>query len=494
MQLDAVQNRVVKSKTLKCSLLKGIKESGKTTTAVYRALYLKNNYCLYDEDKILILAKDSMNRDNIRSMYNKIEDETRADYRTLFTNNVDRVDILTVEDIINRFYFSYTNSCKKWYKIIQEDIEKMAFVEKCTRELRRKYGCIKILNTGYINFLKDEIAWIKACGYKDLKEYQNADRIGRRQPKAEGPNRLLKNSKERKIIFELLQIYNDNLRENDVIDCEDISYIALKMAEKDLKDKYTHIIVDEAQDLSKTIIGFIEALLSNKKYKSLMFIINKSAKVSNKSWFIKGRKLKDLNLGYSIKNYNLSKSYTEIAQGEKTVGNKQYDFMEKFQYLDLKHCQRFDFKRDSSVINEIIMDLEDKEEVLKADELRAVPVYSNIAAGEPIMIDDENEGEFYLPGFWVKGRENYFMLKVKGDSMIGADIFDGDYVIIKKQSLAQNGDIVAVDLEGSATLKRLSLKKGAAVLMPENDKYDPIFIRDRQAVILGIAVGVLKNK
>jgi DNA helicase IV len=68
MQLDAAQNRIIRSKPLGISLLKGISSSGKTTTAVYRSLFLKNNYCLYDDDRILILAKDSTNRDAIREM------------------------------------------------------------------------------------------------------------------------------------------------------------------------------------------------------------------------------------------------------------------------------------------------------------------------------------------------------------------------------------------------------------------------------------------
>lgn len=497
MQLDTVQNRIVRSKPFGISLLKGVRGSGKTTTAVYRALYLKNNYCLYDEDKILILAKDSTNRDAIREMYNKIEDEIRVDYKTLFSNNIDRVDVFTVEDIINRFYFEYTSNAKKWFKILREDKEKNEIIEECSKMLRRKYGFIKILDSNYLNFFREEISWIKACGYGKIEEYQKADRIGRKAKKGCGPARLLKNSREREILFELLEIYNYKLEDNNLIDYEDICSLALKRAKTVKENKYTHILIDEAQELTKTQIDFIKELLNPKTYSSISFVINKSEEVNANSWFIRGRKFCNLDLGKAVKNYTLSKSYREKTEGKTIDMNKQTKIntsMENFEYIDLKYHRKYDFKRDYSIIDELILVTGEEEEILKREDLKAVPVYSDIAAGEPIMMSSEVEAEFYLPQYWIKGAKDCFLLKVRGNSMIGANIFDGDYVVIRKQHTAQNGDIVAVDLEGSATLKRLSFKKNMAVLMPENDKYDPIYIQDRQASVLGIAVGVIKTK
>ncbi|MDP4179347.1 MAG: S24 family peptidase, partial [Bacillota bacterium] len=86
-----------------------------------------------------------------------------------------------------------------------------------------------------------------------------------------------------------------------------------------------------------------------------------------------------------------------------------------------------------------------------------------------------------------------FILKVKGDSMINADIDDGDYVLIKKQPFAENNDIIAADLDGSATLKRLKYTKDSAFLMPENEKYSPIPINDDGVRIIGTAVGIIKK-
>ncbi len=496
MQLDAAQNRIVKGKPTNLGLLKGSSNTGKTLTAVYRALYLKNNYCLYEDDKILILAKDSINRDYIREMYNKLEDETKLDYMTLFTNSIDRVEVFTLGDIINRYYFEYTNTNRNWFKIIHEHKEKLEVVETCIEDLRKKYGKLKMFDKKYSSFFMEEIEWIKSCGYETIEAYQTADRVGRKYKSGQGPARLLKDSKKRSIIFELLNSYNLKLKEKGFIDCEDITNLALIQAGKALEGKFTHILVDESQHLSKTQIDFIRALLSNKAYSSLMFIINSSEAADNKAWFVKGRKQTNLNLEAPIKNFILKKSYeTVIARGETADMNiskhKEIEesSMEDFEYLDLRHHRKYDFKRDSSIISEIVIE----EQSLCFEDLKQLPVYSDIAAGEPIMMSSELEAEFYLPEYWVRGVKDCFILKVKGDSMIGANIYDGDKVVIRQQHTAQNGDIVAVDLEGSATLKRLSYKKNIPVLMPENDKYEPIYIHDREAVILGIAMGVIKR-
>lgn len=496
MQLDAVQNRIVKSKPIKFSLLKGKSGSGKTTTALYRTLYLKNNYCLYDDDKVLILTKDSTKRDALRDMYNKIEDETRADYRTLFTNNLDRVDVLTTLDILNRFYFEYTNANKKCFKILQEDSEKDEIIKTCTKLLRREYGAINLLNDKYLNFFKEEIAWMKACSYGSLEVYQNVDRIGRRAKRGEGPQRLLKNSKERSIIFNLYEAYNEKLNEKGFIDYEDISIFALDMASKGEHNRYTHIIVDEAENLSKVHIDFIRNLLDNKIYSSIMFTINSDENIKSNGWFIQGRKLCNLELDGPMKNHILKKIYREAAEGVLQMNGetKVKSFMECFEYYDLKHHKKYDFKRDPGINDIVYVENGNEDETINADGLRGLPVYSDIAAGEPIMMHDELEAEFNIPQYFVTGSRESFILKVRGDSMINANIFDGDYVVIRKQSTAINGDLVAVDLDGSATLKRLSIKKNIPILMPENEKYDPIFMHDKEAAILGIVVGVLKNK
>jgi SOS regulatory protein LexA len=195
----------------------------------------------------------------------------------------------------------------------------------------------------------------------------------------------------------------------------------------------------------------------------------------------------------------------EIQQGENIMKTEVVDknlqkksnvdlFMDYFDYCDLKHNKSYSFAVDTSNINEVILNPNEDNEVISEDELKLVPVYSDIAAGEPILISDEFEGTFNIPNYWLKGVKDAFMLRVKGDSMIGANIHHGDYVLIKKQSIANNKDIVAVDLDGNATLKRLSIEKNGIFLVPENPKYDPIKVQSEGAMIIGTAIGVIKRR
>ena len=102
---------------------------------------------------------------------------------------------------------------------------------------------------------------------------------------------------------------------------------------------------------------------------------------------------------------------------------------------------------------------------------------------------DEN---VYLPRAWVRGAD-HFALKVKGDSMNGAKIDDGDIVVARVQPGADNLDIVVVSLGDEGTLKRFSKMGNNAILLAENPNYDPILLNDDQVNILGLAVGVIKS-
>ncbi|WP_297870265.1 transcriptional repressor LexA [uncultured Oscillibacter sp.] len=101
-----------------------------------------------------------------------------------------------------------------------------------------------------------------------------------------------------------------------------------------------------------------------------------------------------------------------------------------------------------------------------------VPILGNVAAGNPILAEECIED--YLP-FDAGGRdEEYFALRVRGESMLNAGILPGDLVVVHRQSSARHGDIVVALLEDEATVKRLSLRNGQVWLMPENDDYSPI--------------------
>ena len=119
-----------------------------------------------------------------------------------------------------------------------------------------------------------------------------------------------------------------------------------------------------------------------------------------------------------------------------------------------------------------------------------VPLVGRIAAGGPILADQSVEDVFTLPRQLV-GDGELFMLRVAGDSMVDAAICDGDWVVVRRQQVAENGEVVAALLGDEATVKTLQRRDGHIWLMPANPAYSPILGDD--AALLGKVVSVLRS-
>ena len=122
---------------------------------------------------------------------------------------------------------------------------------------------------------------------------------------------------------------------------------------------------------------------------------------------------------------------------------------------------------------------------------REVPVVARVPAGKPFFSEENIEEMITIPSDMGSGRR--FALRVKGDSMIGAGILDGDRVIVKQQGTAENGDIVCAMIDGEATLKRFFKDDGVITLKAENDKYAPITVSAGEFRIVGKIVGLLRK-
>ena len=118
-----------------------------------------------------------------------------------------------------------------------------------------------------------------------------------------------------------------------------------------------------------------------------------------------------------------------------------------------------------------------------------VPLVGTVAAGQPILAVENIETYFPVPAEFMPNEQS-FMLRVKGDSMVNAGIFDGDQVLVKQQTSAENGDIVVALVEDSATVKTFYKEDGHIRLQPENDAMDPIIVPDCK--ILGKVFGVFR--
>ena len=118
-----------------------------------------------------------------------------------------------------------------------------------------------------------------------------------------------------------------------------------------------------------------------------------------------------------------------------------------------------------------------------------VPLIGSVAAGQPILAEENIENYFPIPVEFLPN-ESIFMLRVKGESMINAGIFDGDQVLVKQQNTARNGEIVVALLEDSATVKRFYKENGYYRLQPENDAMEPILTDHVE--ILGTVIGLIR--
>lgn len=122
-------------------------------------------------------------------------------------------------------------------------------------------------------------------------------------------------------------------------------------------------------------------------------------------------------------------------------------------------------------------------------EMVSVPVVGTVAAGQPLLAQENIESYFPVPADVVPSGES-FVLKVKGDSMINAGIFNGDQIFVQSCNTAKNGDVVVALIDDSATVKTFYKENGHIRLQPENDSMDPIIVDDCQ--ILGKVYGLFR--
>ena len=118
-----------------------------------------------------------------------------------------------------------------------------------------------------------------------------------------------------------------------------------------------------------------------------------------------------------------------------------------------------------------------------------VPLIGTVAAGQPILAQENIENYFPVPAEYMPNSE-CFMLKVKGDSMVNAGIFNGDQILVQQQNTANNGDMVVALIDDSATVKTFYKEDGHYRLQPENDSMSPIIVDE--VTILGKVFGVLR--
>ncbi len=132
----------------------------------------------------------------------------------------------------------------------------------------------------------------------------------------------------------------------------------------------------------------------------------------------------------------------------------------------------------------------DYDEVPHTPEFSNIPIIGTVAAGSPIFAEENIEGYFPVPVSYLTN-DTTFMLRIKGNSMINAGIFNNDLVLVRQQITARNGDIIIALIDDSATCKTFYKEDEYIRLQPENDEYEPIYVRDCK--ILGKVTGLFRS-
>ena len=170
----------------------------------------------------------------------------------------------------------------------------------------------------------------------------------------------------------------------------------------------------------------------------------------------------------------------EIANHFEISVKGAYDHIKALEKKGIIHCNQ-NQSRSIEILDEV-----DEERLLTS-----IPILGRVAAGLPILAEENLDGSVHLPQEFL-GRGSHFALRVKGDSMTGAGIMDGDLAVIRSQNSAENGDIVVAMTEDDAvTLKRFFKERTRIKLQSENPAYNPLFLQNVR--LLGKLVSVIRR-
>lgn len=318
MDLNTEQKKIAVQEPKGHFLLKGVAGSGKTSVGIYRIAFLLNNYCFAKDDAILVATYNKTLIAYMSYLYDKLGTKELATLKSLFAAPEGKVDIQTVDSLMHSYFREYLSQKSLKYELGPPTGVNYEIIEEGMAKLKKQYPQVTVLDSKNKVFLLDEIQWIKDCLYLEEEEYQSVDRIGKVKTQSENqPQRLAKNSDTRKAIYELMLFYDDALRKRGFVSFSDMRIFALQQAEKHPKQKYSHIIVDESQDLTRAQLLFLKQIYNQKDYSSFAFIADTAQSIYAQSWLGTGRSFASVGFNMVGRSHSLSKNFrttTQISQ------------------------------------------------------------------------------------------------------------------------------------------------------------------------------------
>ena len=318
MDLNAEQKKIAVQEPKGHFLLKGVAGSGKTSVGIYRIAFLLNNYCFAKDDAILVATYNKTLIAYMSYLYDKLGSRELSTLKSLFAAPEGKVDIQTVDSLMHSYFRDYLSQNGLKYELGPPKAMKYEIISDGVSKLKKQYPQAAVLDQKNKVFLLEEIQWIKDCLYLEEEEYQGVDRIGKIKTGSENqPQRLAKNSETRKAIYELMLFYDDALRKRGFITFSDMRIFALQQAGKNPRQKYSHIIVDESQDLTRAQLLFLKQIYNKKDYSSFAFIADTAQSIYAQSWLGTGRSFASVGFNMVGRSHSLSKNFrttTQISQ------------------------------------------------------------------------------------------------------------------------------------------------------------------------------------
>lgn len=318
MKLNVEQRRIVEIEPHGHMMVKGVAGSGKTTVAIRRISFLKNHYTPEPDDKILLVTYNKTLLQYIQHNYEKLVEEEQDYIEDLFASDTE-VEIVNIDKLMFRYFYRYCKRQKLRLDIVKSPLM-YKVMQQAIQQVQGNY-VNKLINLKNSQFLLDEVSWINACLIEDVETYQTIDRTGRSTGTKDMPQKLNKNSEVRQAIFELMQTYNALLLQQGLITFEKMNELALKEVQQSNDVKYTHIIIDESQDLTRIQLQFLRAIYSDKPYSSIFFVADNTQSIYPYSWLGKGRPYTTIGFDMSGKSRILSKNYRTTTEISKAAFN-----------------------------------------------------------------------------------------------------------------------------------------------------------------------------
>lgn len=408
MKLNMEQRKIVELEPSGHLQIKGVAGSGKTTVSIRRVPFLLNHYCHEKDDKVLLVTFNKTLLNYIQYQYDKVEDE--EDYQqNFFQKDNKKVTITNVDSLMNGYYWRQGRKRKLNYVSNSKEYEIM---RRAIFEVKENFSEVKFLTPKLSAFLLDEIGWIKSCGIEDIDDYQVIDRIGRATDSPDAPQKLLKNSRTREAIFSLMHQYDKMLDHENLIDFPSMNMIALEEARNN-PGKYTHIIIDESQDLTKVQLEFLKTIYNEKPYSSIMFVADNTQSIYSHSWLGKGRPYTSIGYDMRSKSKILAKNYrttTEISEAafslienDETIQNN-VDYVKPSLYDRKGHPPIYrHFLKDSQQYQYLVDEINNLKSEYKLSEICIISRYNNALSDAMSYLTKEG-----IPCEKIDGRNSNF--------------------------------------------------------------------------------------